>query len=145
MSHLSQLKPIVTKRKKRLGRGVGSGAGAKSGRGTTRHQKARESISLSFEGGQGRMVKRFPLMRGKNKNKSIKPPVRALSSEILNMFDDGAEVTYEFLLEKQVIDPSDLRVKFVGKHEVKKKLTVALPVSQSVKQAIEKAGGQINA
>lgn len=67
---LSNLPKIITRRKKRLGRGLGSGRGSKSGRGTTRHQKAREKIPLHFEGGQGRMVKRFPLLRGKGKNKS---------------------------------------------------------------------------
>lgn len=66
---LSNLPKIVDKKKKRLGRGLGSGKGAKSGRGTTRHQKAREDIPLHFEGGQGRMVKKFPLLRGKGKNK----------------------------------------------------------------------------
>jgi large subunit ribosomal protein L15 len=68
---LSNLPKSVSKKKKRLGRGLGSGKGAKSGRGTTRHQKAREGIPLHFEGGQGRMVKRFPLLRGKGRNKSI--------------------------------------------------------------------------
>ncbi|MGB9707424.1 MAG: hypothetical protein ACPL1D_01590 [Microgenomates group bacterium] len=66
---LSNLPKIKEKKKKRLGRGLGSGKGAKSGRGTTRHQKAREDIPLHFEGGQGRIIKRFPLMRGKGKNK----------------------------------------------------------------------------
>lgn len=68
---LSSLPKIVINKKKRLGRGLGSGKGSKSGRGTTRHQKARTTIPLHFEGGQGRMVKRFPLLRGKGKNKSI--------------------------------------------------------------------------
>lgn len=65
---LSQLPRIVDTSKKRLGRGMGSGKGSKSGRGTTRHQKARESIPLHFEGGQGRMVKKYPLLRGKGRN-----------------------------------------------------------------------------
>ncbi len=68
-SLLSNLPKIVTKKKKRLGRGLGSGKGAKSGRGTTRHQKARETIPLHFEGGQGRIIKKFPLLRGKGRNK----------------------------------------------------------------------------
>lgn len=68
-SLLSNLVKIITKKKKRLGRGIGSGKGAKSGRGTTRHQKARERIPLFFEGGQGRIIKRFPLLRGKGRNK----------------------------------------------------------------------------
>jgi len=66
---LSHLPKIIKNKKKRLGRGLGSGKGSKSGRGTTRHQKARESIPLHFEGGQGRIVKKFPLLRGKGKNK----------------------------------------------------------------------------
>lgn len=69
INFLSQLPKLVFGRKKRLGRGLGSGKGAKSGRGTTRHQKAREDVPLHFEGGQGRMVKRFPLLRGKGRNK----------------------------------------------------------------------------
>ena len=68
---LSNLPKINLKKKKRLGRGLGSGKGSKSGRGTTRHQKARESVPLHFEGGQGRIVKKFPLLRGKGKNNSI--------------------------------------------------------------------------
>lgn len=74
---LSNLPKIVTKKKKRLGRGLGSGKGAKSGRGTTRHQKARESIPLHFEGGQARIVKKYPLLRGKGKNKpKIRPKLK---------------------------------------------------------------------
>lgn len=68
-SFLSQLPKIIKKKKKRLGRGPGSGKGAKSGKGTTRHQAARENIPLHFEGGQGKMTKRFPLLRGKGRNK----------------------------------------------------------------------------
>jgi len=69
---LSNLPKIIHRPKKRRGRGLGSGKGAKSGRGTTRHQKARESIPLHFEGGQGRIIKKFPLLRGKGRNKPKK-------------------------------------------------------------------------
>ena len=72
VNFLTSLPKIVAKKKKRLGRGLGSGRGSKSGRGTTRHQKAREAIPLHFEGGQARMVKKFPLLRGKGRNKSYK-------------------------------------------------------------------------
>ena len=89
---LSNLKTISTKKKKRLGRGLGSGRGAKSGRGTTRHQKARENIPLGFEGGQGRLTKRFPLLRGKGKNKSRKGNSYVIYLKDLNQFKEGDEV-----------------------------------------------------
>jgi len=71
-SFLSNLPKLLERAKKRVGRGLGSGKGAKSGRGITRHQKARESIPLFFEGGQGRIIKKFPLLRGKGRNKPKK-------------------------------------------------------------------------
>lgn len=69
---LSNLPKIIVSKKKRLGRGAGSGVGGKSGRGTTRHQAAREKIKIWFEGGQNRMIKKFPLLRGKGKMKPRK-------------------------------------------------------------------------
>ncbi len=140
---LSQLPKLIDYRKKRLGRGLGSGSGAKSGRGTTRHQAARENIPLGFEGGQGRMVKKFPLLRGKNRNNAIVERARALNIDILNKMDDSAKVDLKLLVSKGFIDENISRVKIVGKGEVKKKLTVSLPVSRSVKQAVEAAGGEV--
>lgn len=71
---LSNLPKIVLKRKKRVGRGAGSGLGAHSGRGFGRHQKGRERIKIWFEGGQNRLTKKFPLLRGKGKMKKGKKP-----------------------------------------------------------------------
>ncbi len=141
---LSNLPKLVYRRKKRLGRGVGSGSGAKSGRGTTRHQAARESIPLAFEGGQGRMVKRFPLLRGKNRNNAIKERNFALNIDVLNKIDTD-DVNMDVLVSKGIVDDKVTRVKIVGKGEVKKKLIVSLPVSKSVRQAIEAAGGEVRA
>ncbi len=129
-SFLSTLPKIVASKKKRLGRGAGSGRGAKSGRGTTRHQKARESIPLHFEGGQGRLVKRFPLLRGKGKNKSAKEKQRVLNLDDLNSLKDNSIV--------------DIKgVKILGGGKLEKKLVVKVPVSKSAKAAIEKAGGRV--
>ncbi len=141
---LSTLPKVVSKRKKRLGRGLGSGQGAKSGRGTTRHQKARESIPLAFEGGQNRMIKRFPLLRGKGKNKSVRPQALALQIEKLTLFSDGDTITMQALVKKGIIREDIKKVKVVGSGSLSKKLTVQLPVSQSAKNAIEKAGGSVN-
>lgn len=143
MNILSQLPKLGDKKAKRLGRGAGSGKGQKSTRGTTRHQKARGRIPLGFIGGQAKDVKKYPLLRGKAKNKSIKAAAYPLAVSKLNVFDNGATVTYAALTEKKLIDPRVMRVKVVANGNLEKKLTVALPVSGSVKKAIEKAGGTV--
>jgi len=144
-SFLSDLPSLVERAKKRLGRGLGSGKGAKSGRGTTRHQKARSTIPLHFEGGQGRLVKRFPLLRGKGRNYSRKTYKYTIYSEQLNVFENGSVVDIEALFKANLIeaDAKSPIVKLIKKGEVTKKLTVALPVTQSVKAMIEKAGGTV--
>ena len=144
-SFLSSLETIITKKAKRRGRGIGSGRGSKSGRGTTRHQKARESIPLHFEGGQGRLVKRFPLLRGKSKNKSVGNKNIALSSSIINFFNDGDILDFDKLVECSYLRNSDRhkKVKFVLDEIVTKKCIVKLAVTKGVRQSIESCGGSI--
>ncbi|MCX7880918.1 MAG: 50S ribosomal protein L15 [Patescibacteria group bacterium] len=143
---LSQLKKIVKKRKKRLGRGLGSGKGSKSSRGITRHQKAREDIPLAFEGGQGRIIKKFPLLRGKEKNKPVreKPTIVKLSS--FNLFKNGEKVTPAKLLEKKIIKKiTKGGIKILNSDQLKKKIIIkGMLVSQSAKNIIEKLGGKVN-
>lgn len=144
-SLLSNLPKITRKKNKRLGRGLASGKGAKSGRGTTRHQKARESIPLAFEGGQGKMIKKFPLLRGKGRNKSIRTVTNIVKIERLNNFKDGETVDLKKLKEEKIINPkaSLSSVKVLANGKLTKKLTVKLPVSKTVKKIIEKLGGQV--
>lgn len=144
-SFLSFLPALVSGVKKRVGRGIGTGKGSKSGRGTTRHQKARSTIPLHFEGGQGRLVKKFPLLRGKGRNYSKKLNKYVIYSEELNVFADGATVDAAALQKAKLIDPEakSIKVKLIKKGEITKKLTVTLPVTQSVKAMIEKAGGTV--
>lgn len=143
---LSTLPKITEKKKKRLGRGAGSGKGAKSGRGTTRHQKAREDIPLAFEGGQGKFIKKFPLLRGKGRNKPVELPAVIITMDDLNKYNDGDSVTLQTLVEKGILKTSDLNkpVKILANGSVTKKLTVSLPVSRSAQEMIEKAGGQVS-
>ncbi|PIP63722.1 50S ribosomal protein L15 [Candidatus Roizmanbacteria bacterium CG_4_9_14_3_um_filter_33_18] len=142
---LSNLPKVNIKKKKRLGRGLGSGKGSKSGRGTTRHQKARESIPLHFEGGQGRIVKKFPLLRGKGKNNSIKEKAFVIDLEVLNNLKDNSIVSRETLIKENIITngKEKLPIKILANGQLKKKLIVKLPVSKKVKEAVEKLGGQV--
>ncbi|OGK20543.1 50S ribosomal protein L15 [Candidatus Roizmanbacteria bacterium RIFCSPHIGHO2_01_FULL_39_8] len=141
---LSNLPQLVQKKKKRLGRGLGSGRGSKSGRGTTRHQKARESIPLHFEGGQSRMVKKFPLLRGKGRNKSKKVKPFVVHVHKLNIFKQGDEITMDKLISAGLIDSPVQKtgVKILAGGKLEKKLVVKLPTSKAAKLAIEKAGGK---
>ncbi|MFA6017351.1 MAG: 50S ribosomal protein L15 [Patescibacteria group bacterium] len=142
---LSHLPQVNIKKKKRLGRGLGSGKGSKSGRGTTRHQKARESVPLHFEGGQGRIVKKFPLLRGKGKNNSIKAKAFIINLEDLNKLADNSVVSRETLIKENIITngKENLPIKILANGQLKKKLIVKLPVSKKVKEAVEKLGGQV--
>lgn len=142
LSHLSKL---VIKRKKRVGRGLGSGRGVKSGRGTTRHQKARESIPLSFEGGQGRIVKRYPLLRGKGKNKPLKKRLFLVNLSELNQFSEEEVVDINSLIKKKIVPKATKKneVKILANGKIKKKLIIHLPISKKAQQEIEKLGGKI--
>lgn len=133
---LSKLPKIVFGSKKRLGRGLGSGKGAKSGRGTTRHQGARETIPLHFEGGQGRLVKKFPLLRGKGKNNSVRAKPQAISVTKLNVFKENTVVDMEALVRQGFIDKKDVKqgVKIIGQGKLEKKLIIKVPMSKSVQK-----------
>ncbi|MEK7070504.1 MAG: 50S ribosomal protein L15 [Patescibacteria group bacterium] len=140
---LSTLPKITKKNKKRVGRGAGSGKGAKSTRGTTRHQKAREKIPLHFEGGQAKMVKKYPLLRGKGKNKSVQETPVIVTLTSLNVFKDGDVIDLKTLAEKNLIKNVSkmTRVKILANGLLEKKLTIKLPISKKAKELVEKAGG----
>lgn len=140
MKFLSQLPKIGEKKKKRIGRGLGSGRGSKSGRGTTRHQKARESIPLHFEGGQGRMVKKFPLLRGKLRNKPNSPKQYIVNLSDLEGFNEGETVDIASLIQKRIVDSSAQKkgVKLLLGGSLSKKLIIKIPMSKSVAQLVNK-------
>ena len=140
---LEDLKPVEgsTHRKKIVGRGIGSGVGKTSGRGH-KGQKARSGggVRPGFEGGQMPLYRRLP-KRGFT-NIFAKKYV-AVNVEVLDKFNDGDEVTAESLLEKGIISKTLDGVKFLGRGEVTKKVTVKVAkISESAKEKIEKAGGK---
>ena len=144
MAGLHELKPARGSRRprKRVGRGDGSGTGTFSGRGS-KGQKQRGKVHYLFEGGQLPLIKRLPLMRGfRNRNRVEYVPVNV---ELLNsLFDDGADVTPELLLQRRVLRRKQDVVKVLGEGEIGKKLNVsAHAFSKSAREKIEKAGGTV--
>jgi large subunit ribosomal protein L15 len=145
MALLSAMPKLVIGKKKRLGRGNASGKGAKSSRGTTRHQSARQDIKLSFEGGQGKLTKRFPLLRGKGRNKSRKADAVIVTLDQLNTMAANTEVTVESLLKHGLLSGYKVgtTVKILSSGKLDKPLTITLPVSKKAREIIEKSGGKI--
>ncbi|MFZ5932966.1 MAG: uL15m family ribosomal protein [Patescibacteria group bacterium] len=141
------LPKIVHKGKKRLGRGVGSGRGGHTvGRGQ-KGQKARGKIGILFEGIKVKksLIKKLPLVRGKDKNKPGEKPI-IVKLEYLNLLPSGSKVNLDLLVKEGIVKKEDAReagVKILGDGEVKKKLVIAVPISHSAAKKIEKVGGKV--
>jgi len=142
---LSTLPKTTISKKKRLGRGLGSAKGAKSGRGTTRHQKARGKIPLHFEGGQGRLVKRFPLLRGKGRNKQSRPTPYIVTFADLTVFSPGVTIDLKGLIDKKIVGKDAVRrgVKLLASGLLERKLIVKFPVSKAALRAIKEKQGDV--
>src|SRR3990170_1580964 len=89
-----KLKKVVTGRRKRLGRGYGSGKGGHTvGRGQ-KGQKSRRAMGILFEGVKMKksFVKRLPLRRGKGRFKAKNKPI-IVKLGYLNLIPNGSKVT----------------------------------------------------
>lgn len=145
MTHLNTLEKTTTKSKKRLGRGQGSGRGKTSGRGT-KGQKARGKIKKTFEGGQLPLIKRLPFLRGRNKNRPVKFSPIIINLKILNLLPEKTEITIETLAKNNVVKIEEAKkygIKILGDGQIEKPLTIKLPISNSAKTKVEKAGGKV--
>ena len=142
--NVMNLSTIVKRSKKRVGRGHGSGKVKTSGRGT-KGQNARGTMPRSFEGGQLPLIKRLPLLRGKGRNINRQGKASPVSVGTLAQIPAGSTVTLATLLKYHIIDTQASRVKILGGGTLTHKLTVSVPCSRSARQAIEKAGGTVEA
>ena len=125
-------------RRKRVGRGEGSGHGKTAGRGT-KGTKARGNVKPFFEGGQMPLVRRVPKLKG------FKPPARRVYGAV-NLSDlhivRGTEVGPDELRAAGLIRKRDKLVKVLGDGDLDRALTVrAHAFSASAKSKIEAAGG----
>jgi large subunit ribosomal protein L15 len=139
-------------RKKRIGRGEGSGFGKTSGRGA-KGAGARSGSKKrpNFEGGQMPIHMRMRKLRGPHMKKSMPfeqfgrtktQPVNLKDLE--TRFDSGAEVTPDSLREKGLATRKEVPVKILAQGDLGKKLTVRVHfASQAAREKIEAAGGTI--
>jgi large subunit ribosomal protein L15 len=135
------LKPAegATKRRKRVGRGIGGKGGKTAGRGT-KGQKARDTIPVSFEGGQLPLSMRVPKLKGFNNPFRVEYQPINLDT----LADSGLdEITPETLLAKGLVSKGAL-VKVLGRGELGRKVTVkAHAFSKSAEEAITAQGGTV--
>jgi large subunit ribosomal protein L15 len=130
------------KKRKRVGRGPGSGHGKTSGRGH-KGQKSRSGYHVhpTFEGGQMPLVRRVP-KRGFH-NRWAPTVVIVNLEDLQDRFDDGAEVTPETLQAHNLAKGRYDLLKVLARGELTKKLRVcAHRFSRQAMEKIEKAGGQ---
>ena len=141
---LSNLHPPegARRKKKRVGRGEGSGTGVTSGRG---HKGAKSRSGFKrkrgFEGGQMPLHRRVP-KRGFHNPFRVEYAVVNLDT-LSERFDEGAEVTPELLREHRIVRKSRALVKVLARGELSKKLIVkAHRFSAQASKVIVAAGGR---
>lgn len=143
--NLTNLEKTTIKRKKRIGLGHGSGRGKTAGRGT-KGQLARHNSPLDFDGDANPLIRRLPFLRGKGRNKSLQTQRLIINLSALDIFSDKEVVDIESLARHQLVSLKDAKangVKILGDGDIKKALTIKLPISKSAAQKVEKAGGTI--
>ena len=122
----------------RVGRGEGS-KGKTAGRGT-KGTKARNQVSVGFEGGQMPIHMRLPKLKGfKNRFRTSYEVVNV--SDINRLFPKGGEVTLTDLVDKGAVRKNSL-VKVLGNGKLTAKVNVtAHKFSDSAREKITAAGG----
>ena len=146
---LSNLKPqsgSVTSKKKRLGRGQGSGKGGTATRGH-KGAKSRSGYSkkLGFEGGQMPLQRRIPKFGFKNINRVEYKPVNLskLQELIESKKVKKGIINAESLISNGLVKKNDL-VKILGNGDLKDAVKVeAHKFSKSAQEKIEKSGGEL--
>ncbi len=143
MLHL--LLKLTSRKRKRLGRGVGSGKGAHTvGRGTKGHTSREGGTTpLWFEGGQLPLIKRLPYWRGKSHFDSlITKPITISVGKLSRM--KGQDISPETLVAAGMLRHAHLTVKFVGTGKLSSIGRVSgVQFSASAHKSIEDAGGTI--
>ena len=142
---LHELRPAKgsVKRKKRLGRGIGSGKGKTAGRGT-KGQKAKRNINPRFEGGQTPLHRRLPVKKG-FRNVNHKEFVIVNLDDLDKLFKAGASVGPDEFKANGLFKNRKDGVKVLAFGKLTKKLKVsAHKFSKAAAKAIEDAGGEVS-
>ena len=138
----------ATRKKKRVGRGPGSGKGKTAGRGI-KGQKSRYGVAINgYEGGQMPLYQRLP-KRGFNKPNRKKYAVMNLG--LIQKFieagklDASAEINEDALVASGLVRRKLDGIRILAKGEITSKVTLTVTgASKAAVEAVEKAGGSLN-
>lgn len=142
---LNNLRPNegAVKKKRRVGRGTGSGYGKTAGRGQDgQNSRSGGGVRIGFEGGQMPLYRRLP-KRGFN-NFDFEKRYTIINLDRLDSFEDGAEVSAQILKDAGIIKKIEKDgLKILGNGELSKKLNIkASKFTKTALEKIEKAGGK---
>lgn len=133
--------PGSAHRRKRVGRGIGSGKGKTCGKGS-KGQKARAGATprIGFEGGQTPLHRRLPQRRGFTR--LTRKEYALVNVSELERFEAGAEVTPDLLVSSGVVKRVKDGIKVLGDGEITRAITVrAHKFSKGAVEKITAAGG----
>jgi large subunit ribosomal protein L15 len=137
----------VTKKKIRVGRGIGSGKGKTSGRGV-KGQKSRSGVAIkSFEGGQMPLYRRLP-KRGFNPIN--RTDVAIINLEKIQSYIDQKTIKItdtinsDLLKKLKLINKNSEKLKILGTGELKEKINIEADlISKAAMIKVEKIGGSV--
>jgi large subunit ribosomal protein L15 len=137
----------ASKRRKRVGRGIGSGSGKTGGRGV-KGQSSRSGVALNgFEGGQMPLYRRLPKRGFKNpfsKDFNTVSVARIQAAIDAKKLDPKDTVTAESLVKAGIIRRAKDGVRLLGDGDIKAKLTFDIAgASKAAIEKVEKAGGSV--
>ncbi len=137
--------PGARHRRKRVGRGPGSGHGKTATRGT-KGQRSRTGSRKrpGFEGGRTPLIRLIPKRGFKQKATGRPEPFEIVNVGSLNEVQISERLTPLKLLELGLVRRDGRRIKLLGGGDLSKKLSIAVhAASASAKAKIEKAGGTV--
>ena len=145
---LNTLNIKLKKKKKRLGRGIGSSKGKTSGRGH-KGQKSRSGVAIkSFEGGQMPLYRRLP-KRGFKSLKNKKDIVLFNLDRLQRMIQknkslSGVKFNLTNLQKSNLISKRYKKIKVLGFGDLKEKFDIEVnAISKNAKKKIEEIGGKV--
>ena len=133
-------------KRKRVGRGDGSGKGTYSGRGM-KGQNARSGggVRPGFEGGQNPQIKGLPMLRGFKNRFRVEYQIVNVG-RLASLPDEVSDITPQGLKANGVIKHADRPVKLLGGGGLERAFTVSgVKVTASARARIEAAGGSVEA